>query len=78
MRSSVILFIVAGFIAGCAQSPKQQDAPGLQASLRAPCQEPSQPADGSRSTVLRWAVELLGMYQECKSKHARTVEAFPK
>lgn len=75
----VLMLLLALTLTACGSLPKlQPDAAQLQASLREPCPPLDPPTGGSRAEVLRWIVETSAMYYECKSKHARTVEAWPR
>jgi hypothetical protein len=65
-------------LTGCASSPSQSEPPQLQASLRQPCPDLAPPTDGGRAAMLRWSVETVRLYRECQSRHARTVEAWPR
>lgn len=79
MLSKILLTAMCALmLQGCASSNLQSEAPQLQASLRQPCPQLQPPGDGTGETMLRWSVDLARMYRECRDRHARTVEAFPK
>lgn len=62
---------------GCASSPTTlpPEPPPLPAALRQPCPMLPTPADGTGATVLRWAREVVGLYNDCAARHGQLVEA---
>lgn len=62
----------------CAHSPAPSpERTELQESLRVPCPALPEPTSGTAKDMLRWGVQVVELYAECKSRHQRTVEAFP-
>ncbi|MBE2261589.1 MAG: hypothetical protein IAE92_02535 [Burkholderiaceae bacterium] len=47
------------------------------ASLRQPCPDLNQPADGTGASVLKWSLATVHAYRECQSRHRRLVQAWP-
>ena len=73
---SLSIAVFALMTTACASSPPQSPAPPtLPASLRPPCPPLPQPTDGTAAAVLRWAVDVVALYQECASRQANVVGA---
>lgn len=77
LKSLCIAMAFASMTTACALSAPPSQPPQLQASLREPCPDLAEPADGTRATILRWMVDAARMYRECQSRHRRTVQAWP-
>lgn len=60
---------------GCAALPPPLDPAPIPASLRQLCRVPAAPADASRATAKRWAVEMALALRECRDRHAELVNA---
>lgn len=80
LSKSLSMWLVSSALmtTGCASLEQQSEPPQLQASLREPCPDLLEPADGGRATMLRWSIDTAKAYRECQSRHRRTVEAWPK
>jgi hypothetical protein len=50
----------------------------IPANLATPCPKLQPPSDGTSAAVLKWIVEAIRESGECRSRHQRLVEAWPK
>lgn len=65
----------ASMTMGCASSVTVSQNAEVPANLRQPCQQLPDPADGTGAALLRWAIEVVGLYNDCADRHDKTVEA---
>lgn len=47
----------------------------LPADLVLPCPDLPRLADGQKATVLRWSVQVAGLYKDCQARHGAVVKA---
>lgn len=66
--------VSASTLTACANLPAPSAVP-IPPNLRAPCERPTMPQDGSAAAVLRWAVQTATALRECADRHAALVEA---
>ncbi|MGF6275570.1 hypothetical protein ABIB38_003969 [Massilia sp. UYP11] len=52
--------------------------PPLDSALAAPCPAIARPTADDYDAWQAWAIDLLHQYAECASRHAKTVQAWPK
>lgn len=64
--------------AACSLSTALLEPPKPPQALLAPCPPPPLLEGGSAGTVLRYLVDVLGMYAECRERHAALSEAAGK
>lgn len=63
-------------LTGCASSaPPSVEPLQIPASLRQPCPDLAEPADGTAGALLKWGVATAKLYRECQDRHRRVVEA---
>ena len=75
--STVILF--ACLLTACASlSPLLPEPTEIPANLATPCPKLQPPSDGTSAAVLKWIVEAIRESGECRSRHQRLVQSWPK
>lgn len=71
---SIAMF--AYLLQGCASpTPPSSERAPIPASLTSPCPDLSPLENGEAGTLLRWIVEVSGLYRDCSNKHGALVEA---
>lgn len=77
--SKVSFIIVAIWLSGCTPSmPLSPEPTEIPANLATPCPKLQPPSDGTSAAVLKWIVEAIRESGECRSRHQRLVQSWPK
>ena len=61
-------------LVGCQTIPGNADTP-VPANLRQPCPEREALETGDGAAILKWALHMVFMYEDCKNRHGKLAEA---